>query len=129
MFNCRSESHCPFQCEQCLLRFPTELKIQNHKKNKDKACYRYLCDVLNCEERFLSKKKLKEHRISHEVQDQEVPEGRTEADERLETDTGEMVPMHTVTFEINEEVRFGLENSLTVDLNILNNEVSILDIN
>ena len=50
---------CPHLCENCGLRFPTEVRLKNHAKNARKYCFRYSCSV--CPLKFTSASKLESH--------------------------------------------------------------------
>ena len=63
---------CPYQCDECKLRFPSEAKLLNHIKNKRKYCLRLKCPESDCIAAFANQKKLNEHRCKTHV-DQRVP--------------------------------------------------------
>ena len=63
---CRSIANLPFQCPECFQRFPTEVKLQKHSKNKWILCHRLKCAF--CEKKFCSNRKLDAHKKTHSTE-------------------------------------------------------------
>ena len=41
---------CPYQCEHCGMRFISQEKMEKHKKNQSKVCFRFQC--LHCDKKL-----------------------------------------------------------------------------
>ena len=75
---------CPHLCENCPLRFPTEVRLKNHAKTARKYCFRYSCSV--CSLQFTSASKLESHACKQSRGGNSTEETDENIDEQIENE-------------------------------------------